>query len=161
MGMKWTPALMHTLKVGGFKLRLMPAETNPKATENDASISVLIQHKGGRVLLTGDLERDGEKRLLEHNLGRIDVFQAGHHGSKTSNHMELLSMIRPRDVIFSVGHENRFGLPHKDVVRRVRRMGARIWRTDRDGRVWLNFSGRPSIQATHQARLALKQNDPL
>ena len=121
---------------------------------------MLIQHKEGRVLLTGDLEHEGEQRLLKENLGRIDVFQAGHHGSKTSNHAALLKKIRPRDVVFSVGRNNRFGLPHKDVVHRVRKTGARMWRTDRDGRVWLKFAKPSSIQATHQSSLALRPSDP-
>ena len=50
-------------------------------------------------LFTGDLEKEGEKSLVEKNdLPQCKLFKAGHHGSKTSSNDELLAKIRPEIV---------------------------------------------------------------
>ncbi len=67
--------------------------------ENNYSVCFLITQGTSRYLFTGDLEKDGEKRLVEGNdLPRCKLFKAGHHGSNTSSTEELLSVIRPEYV---------------------------------------------------------------
>lgn len=70
-------------------------ETND---ENDYSVCVLFEYGATKFLLTGDLEGEGEKSLVEHNSELIkdcDVFKAGHHGSKTSSTDLLLDVVKP------------------------------------------------------------------
>lgn len=65
-------------------------------TENDYSVCALISDGGNNFLFTGDLEEEGEQSLVEkNNLPRVDVYKAGHHGSKTSSHEPLLAEIQP------------------------------------------------------------------
>ena len=71
---------------------------------NNHSVCMLLsQDLGGgqsaHYLFTGDLEEDGEKRLVENNdLPEVELYKAGHHGSKTSSTSELLEVIRPKYV---------------------------------------------------------------
>lgn len=72
------------------------------STENDYSVCMQINRTVDSevvsYLFTGDLEKDGEKSLVENNrdsLKKVALYKAGHHGSKTSSSTELLEVIRP------------------------------------------------------------------
>lgn len=77
---------------------------NSATTENNYSVCVMINQTSvsgndKHYLFTGDLEKEGEISLVEENtLPRVDVYKAGHHGSKTSSSDELMSVIRPKVV---------------------------------------------------------------
>ncbi|MBE5753538.1 MAG: hypothetical protein E7343_05715 [Clostridiales bacterium] len=67
--------------------------------ENDYSVCTLFTQGANNYLFTGDLEKDGEKSLIENNdLPKCKLFKAGHHGSKTSSTSELLAVIQPEVV---------------------------------------------------------------
>lgn len=74
------------------------------STENNYSVCVQINQQVTtnsykRFLFTGDLEENGEKKLVEsNNLSQVEVFKAGHHGSYTANSKELLQVIKPKIV---------------------------------------------------------------
>lgn len=67
--------------------------------ENDYSVCVMINHGDNHYLFTGDLEKDGEKSLVEsNNLPKVQLFKGAHHGSYTANTDALLSVIQPEVV---------------------------------------------------------------
>ena len=67
--------------------------------ENDYSVCVLFNDGVNNYLFTGDLESEGEEKLVEYNdLPQCKVFKAGHHGSKTSSSIKLLEVIKPEIV---------------------------------------------------------------
>lgn len=72
--------------------------------ENDYSVCMLLSQeidstKTNHYLFTGDLEEKGEEYLVEYNeLPEVELFKAGHHGSKTSSNEGLLSIIKPKHV---------------------------------------------------------------
>lgn len=108
-------------------------------SENDRSLVLLLRHGAVSFLLTGDLEEAGEERI---EAGPVTVMKAPHHGSRTSSTPGLLGMARPQHVVFCVGAHNRFGFPHREVVERYEALGARCYRTDRDGAVTFRSDGR-------------------
>ena len=72
--------------------------------ENNYSVCMLLSQEtdgeSDHYLFTGDLEKDGEERLVENNqLPHVRLYKAGHHGSKTSSTNELLSVITPEYVV--------------------------------------------------------------
>ena len=72
-------------------------------TENDHSVCVMLNQGTGanakHYLFTGDLEEDGEKSLAALNdLPQVELYKAGHHGSKTSSHDVLLDEIQSKIV---------------------------------------------------------------
>ena len=76
-------------------------------TENDYSVCLQIVYEEKYYLFTGDLEADGEESLVLENatggkneglLHKVEVYKAGHHGSKTSSTDELMQVIKP-DVV--------------------------------------------------------------
>lgn len=69
------------------------------ADENNYSVCLLFSYGDEYFLFTGDLEEEGEKYLVQYNdLPEVELFKAGHHGSKTSSTDALLSVIRPKIV---------------------------------------------------------------
>jgi competence protein ComEC len=109
---------------------------------NDKSVVVLVRHGDVTVLLTGDVEKEGEAALLESGrLGQVTVVKAPHHGSRTSSTPALLEQLRPRYVVFCVGRRNRYGFPHPEVEARYRARGTECLRTDVQGAITLESDG--------------------
>lgn len=87
------------------------------------------------ILVTGDADTVAEKQLiLTQALPDIDIFVAGHHGSKTSNSAELLEAITAETVVISSGF-NSYGHPTQESLDRFAAAGMEILRTDRLGNV--------------------------
>lgn len=78
--------------------------THSSSTENNYSVCCLITQEfengtSRNMLFTGDLESDGEAYLVEMNsLPIVDLYKAGHHGSKTSSSTALMNVIQPKYV---------------------------------------------------------------
>lgn len=70
--------------------------------ENNYSVCFMINHATRKFLFTGDLEEDGEISLVAKNdIGEVEFFKAGHHGSKTSSNDVLLDVIKPKICVAS------------------------------------------------------------
>lgn len=73
-------------------------ETN-SSSENNYSVCTLLSQGNDHYLFTGDLEKAGEKSLVEsNNLPHVKVYKGGHHGSGTSSCDELLDVITPENI---------------------------------------------------------------
>ena len=73
------------------------------SSENDYSVCLQIVQGTKKYLFTGDLEKDGEESLITdaRNAGKltpVELYKAGHHGSKTSSSKSLLDIIQPKIV---------------------------------------------------------------
>lgn len=82
----------------------------PSKNNNDHSVITLFKYNNHNFLLTGDLEENGEKAFVEHyknkNFPNVDLYKAGHHGSKTSSNAEFLSLIKPSICVASCSAGN-------------------------------------------------------
>lgn len=75
--------------------------TEEAETENDYSVCLQIIQGTKKYLFTGDLEKEGEESLVElsaSSLSQVELYKAGHHGSKTSSSSALLEVIEPKVV---------------------------------------------------------------
>lgn len=92
---------------------------------NNASCVLRVEAAGRALLLTGDIESRVERRLAR-ELGTAltsDILVAGHHGSKTSTHPDLLDAVAPALVLYASGYANQFGFPSAEVRARVAARG--------------------------------------
>ena len=102
--------------------------------ENDNSNVIYIELNNYKFMFMGDAGVDKEKDILErYNLSNIDVLKVGHHGSKTSSSKSFINKINPKYSIISVGKNNRYGHPNKEVLNNLDH--SKIYRTDDDGSV--------------------------
>ncbi len=128
-----------TRVVGSMQVTTMlPSHGFRRAPENNASVVLRVAGEGERVLLTGDLEREGELDLLDRDL-RATVLKVPHHGSRSSTIPPFLERVAPRIALISCGRDNLFHHPHDEVLERLAGAGVRTWRTDKDGSVTLKI----------------------
>ena len=95
---------------------------------NTVSCVLRVQGAGASALLTGDIERDQEIRLLRERREMLpsDVLLVPHHGSKTSSSAAFLDVVAPAIAVFQAGHRNRYGHPADEVLSRYRERGIAI-----------------------------------
>lgn len=103
---------------------------------NNNSIGILLRHGDNRFLFTGDAEEEAETDMLASGLAlSADVYQVGHHGSRSSTGEAFLKAVHPAYAVISCGADNAYGHPHAEVLNRLRAAGVQVFRTDEQGSV--------------------------
>jgi competence protein ComEC len=102
----------------GVKFSFLPIQEKLKGKNNNSCI-LKIATPGGSVLLTGDIEKEGEYYLAENYSHELpaNVLVVPHHGSKTSSTPAFLSAVSPNFGVFSYGFDNRYHFPHQQVIK--------------------------------------------
>lgn len=135
----------------GFQILSPPEDyvpAKPGTPANNDSLAMRVSYGTRAFLLTGDMEKPMEGRLLADTLGtgvnglRADVLKVGHHGSKTSTVEPFLEAVSPSIAVISAGYENSFGHPHPNVTERLNAHHTAILRTDLDGLATVLTDGR-------------------
>ncbi len=121
----------------GVRFRVVAPD--PRAmprSDNDRSCVLYVTAPGFSALLPGDIGRQQEDALVRRGLLQpADVVIAPHHGSRSSSGAALVEATRPRFVVFSAGHRNRWGFPADEVRRRWAATGACLLDTAGDGAI--------------------------
>ncbi|MFI2707552.1 ComEC/Rec2 family competence protein, partial [Nocardioides sp. CER28] len=131
-----------TLRFGAVTLQVLwPLPDSPVegpgdgSTANEASVVLLVESHGLRLLLTGDVEPQGQVVLARQLSGlHVDVLKIPHHGSRYQDEDWLLSL-HPAVAIASVGADNDYGHPARETLDPLTEAGVDVYRTDRDGSV--------------------------
>lgn len=120
------------LNVDNNKLHFL--QTKEYDNENENSNVIYTKLNGYRFMFMGDAGVEKEKDILEkYNVSKIDVLKIGHHGSKTSSDKNFIDEMNPKYSVISVGKNNRYGHPNKEVLNNLD--NSKIYRTDRDGSI--------------------------
>ena len=102
--------------------------------ENDNSSVIYTKLNNHKFLFMGDAGVEVEEDLIKkYNLHDIDVLKVGHHGSKTSSGDKFIDEINPKYSVISVGKNNRYGHPNKEVLNVLD--NSKIYRTDQNGSI--------------------------
>jgi competence protein ComEC len=113
----------------------------PQAANNQSL--VLRLRFGQRVfLLTGDIEKPIEARLLTENEDlKTDVLKVAHHGSRSSSTAGFLERAKPAIAVISVAHPSPFDHPHKETMEGLANIGARVLQTSHCGAITISTDG--------------------
>jgi len=126
--------------------------------KNESSCVLRIESMHGVVLLTGDIGRVIEERLVKHQAAQLaaDVVLVPHHGSHGSSHPGFISATKPRLALISAGYANRFGHPRPEVIQRWHDNNAEVLTTAHSGAVWVWLDARGlSVREQRQWRSRL------
>lgn len=96
-----------TINVGNFSVKLLNTETwnnrghsGSTPHENYNSIVELVKIGNNKVLLTADMEKIDETRLMQGgHIGPVDILKMGHHGSATSSGKDFIDVVHPSTVV--------------------------------------------------------------
>jgi competence protein ComEC len=133
------------LERSGASLEILAPSDDYRAEKpgNNDSLVLRIGYGSRAFLLTGDMERPIETKLLASGADlHADVLKVGHHGSRTSSSEPFLEAVSPSVALISAGFENSFGHPHPDVLGRLTGRHAAILRTDLGGLVTARTDGK-------------------
>jgi competence protein ComEC len=102
---------------------------------NNASIVLLVSYGQSDFLLTGDMEEDASKDLIEDWGKALDceVLKVAHHGSRTGASEELLKAATPDVAVITCGEGNSYGHPHKETLDLLSMFHVQTLRTDLNG----------------------------
>ncbi|MEX2323666.1 MAG: ComEC/Rec2 family competence protein [Acidimicrobiia bacterium] len=133
------PSVGDRVGVGEFEITVL-GPLRRYASPNDGSIVLLVEARGHRVLMTGDIEA-----IAQAELGPIsaDVMKVPHQGAATSS-LEWLKASRPAVAVISVG-PNTFGHPSQDVIGVLEGAGAVVRRTDLEGTITILLDRSPAL----------------
>lgn len=131
----------QTGSVGGASWQVLwpPADGSQVPSEgsaaNNASVVLLLVVDGVRILLTGDVEPEAQRRIAAAYPGlQADVLKLPHHGSRHQD-LPFLTGLGADLVLVSVGADNDYGHPAAASLAPFAAYGAAVLRTDLAGDV--------------------------
>lgn len=102
---------------------------------NNASVVLLVDVGGVRMLLTGDVEPPAQRAMVAAGqVPRVDVLKVPHHGSRFQDE-RFLAATGARVAVVSAGEDNPYGHPAPDLLAALAQEGMLVTRTDADGTV--------------------------
>ncbi|MEV8372808.1 ComEC/Rec2 family competence protein [Kribbella sp. NPDC056861] len=105
--------------------------------ENNASIAMMTEVSGLRLLLTGDLEPESQRAILATGADlRADVLKVPHHGSGRQD-PKFIAATKARLAVISAGLNNDYGHPAPRTLDLLHHQGMKIARTDTSGSIAL------------------------
>lgn len=119
----------------------MPANFSP-TDANDASAVVKVRFGKVSLLVTGDAGEQAQRWLLHSGMDlQATILDVPHHGSR---HLlpSFLRAVRPKVAVISVGRNNPFGHPAPETLAALQALNATIWRTDKQGGLFVWTDGR-------------------
>lgn len=126
---------------GDFRLTCLWPRAGYEGESNASSACYLLEEKGLRILLTGDVEGEGERELTAYlrqlSLTELEVLKVAHHGSKYSTSEAFLQAVTPRLALISAGRDNSYGHPHEELLKRLEEKGCLVVQTPKSGAVTL------------------------
>lgn len=127
----------NKLVSGNMILRcLQPAPEDELETGNMSSMILELEYGNFDMLLTGDVEAEGERLLMERmEEKQYEILQVAHHGSKNSSSIEFLEIVQPQAALISAGKNNFYGHPHEETLERLELIGSSVYTTKDDGAV--------------------------
>jgi competence protein ComEC len=141
----------HALTLGDVDMEVLHPpipDWERQRVRNDDSIVFRIRYGLVELLLTGDIGEGIERTLAVADGPPIRILRVAHHGSRTSSSAGFVRAYGAQVALVSAGRGNLFGHPAADVVARLTRDGARLFRTDRDGAISVETDGRVVMLTT-------------
>ena len=119
---------------------------------NNRSIVTRLTCGVHTALFPADVERETLARMMAEHPEPVEVLKVPHHGAASSLSREWVASLHPRYAVISAGRHNPYGHPAASVIQAYQAEGIPLWRTDRDGGVWITGSRSDRILQFHATR---------
>lgn len=129
---------------GGTQITcLHPGSGKTYSDKNTASLVLGVEYQNFSLILTGDLDEEGEKEILRawKQTDGFDVLKVGHHGSGSSTSEAWLMAVKPKLALISAGENNRYGHPSPETLERLREADSEILQTTECGAITIRTDG--------------------
>ena len=115
---------------------------------NQLSCVLQIEAAGERLLLTGDIDVQAERALMQADFPLASHWLlAPHHGSRTSSSQAFIDAVEAQHVLITRSRHNAFGHPHPQVLERYRAAGVEVHDTALDGALHLRLGEHAAARA--------------
>ena len=137
---------------------LHPSQGYQSEDINEASMVLLVTYREFSLLLTGDVQGEGEEHLtqelqawkklgaIEHAETELTILKVAHHGSKNSTTEEFLKAANPKLAIISCGEGNRYGHPHEETLERLENADVPWFCTKDYGAITVTVDGKSRVK---------------
>lgn len=129
------------VEAGKIQITCLHPGREEREPGNAASLVLDVAMGNFDLLLTGDVEGEGEEALCEKIDKEYDVLKIAHHGSKNSTLPDFLDKVNPKTALISAGEDNQYGHPHKETLDRLHELDCQIYETARCGAVTIKTDG--------------------
>ncbi|TCO45075.1 competence protein ComEC [Kribbella antiqua] len=148
--LSWTtlwPARVPALPADGKSSATSTDEGSP---ENNASITMMVELAGLRILLTGDLEPESQRAILASGADlRADVLKVPHHGSAYQD-PAFIAATNARLALISAGRDNDYGHPAPRTLALLSHQSTRTAATNTTGPLTItNPNNHLTLTTTH------------
>ncbi len=112
---------------------------------NNSSIVFRFDYGDFNCIFSGDAEIEGWTEIFKkqkNNLPDIDVIKIPHHGSRTGLNENMTNIMRPDIAIISLGLNNKYGFPHKEILDILAKNKTRVYRTDQEKTINIRTDGK-------------------
>ncbi len=128
--------------VGDAIIEILHATGGTEEKENNRSTVIKIKYNGFSCIITGDAEREAERKLVERQPDlSCNLYVVGHHGSSSSSSFRFVYAMKPNLAFISAGKDNKYGHPTKRVLKVLDKNKVKVYRTDKQGTVTLVHDG--------------------
>ena len=134
----------NIIRSGAAAIEILWPESTARGKDvNEEAMVMELTYGDFRMLFTGDIGADTEKKLLSAGcLNDIDCLKVGHHGSGYSSSEEFLKKVKPELSIISCSSTNTYGHPSPETVKRLKDCGSQIEYTMKNGAIILETNGK-------------------
>lgn len=118
---------------------------------NNLSVVSRLQCGIHSILFAADVEAAGLRRLKAEGYHPVTVLKVPHHGARSSLDPDWIQQLHPQYAVVSVGAANPYGHPAESVLETYQNQHIAVFRTDRDGAIWV--TGRLSTSELTVSRM--------
>lgn len=127
-------------KIGNAEFTIIYLDDDPEDLNND-SIIIKLAYGKQSFLFMADAESKVEERIINKDISAT-VLKVGHHGSRYGSTTDFLNKVNPKYVVVSCGKNNDYGHPHKEFLKRIKKIKAEVYRTDKMGTILFETNGK-------------------
>lgn len=142
--LKFTVGKMgENFSFGEAKASILSPISDTYSNANNYSIVLKMVYGQTSFLFMGDAEKLNEKEILNAKEDvSANVIKIGHHGSNTSSSEEFIKAVNPTYGVISVGENNTYGHPNKEIIDLLNKQNIKILRTDQNGSIVITSDGK-------------------